>query len=103
MIAKKAGRKYVLKVANACLGMVMKEKRSGEVTRREQIALAFGIALGMTVCADGTYQFDGDEVHDAARLIMNAIDSLPGFRAAQMEMVKSGAPCVGVAAVLERG
>ena len=80
----KVSKKYVEKVAEAIAGMVMPEKKSNGVTRKEQVALGAGIATGILFVTQGiaeTAEDAGDSPREAAaRILCSALSALPEHR-----------------------
>lgn len=76
----KVSKRYLEKVADAVDSIVMAEKKAAGVTRREQLALSHGIAMGLLYVVGG---FSDEEMlprEAACRLLACAMDSLPDHR-----------------------
>lgn len=96
----KADKAHLDMVAQQAGGMVSVEKVRG-VSRKEQVALGMGIALGITYVTDVYGRHDsGVAREDAARLVVAGMESLPAHRDELLS--KSVADAVG-AVVVERG
>ena len=80
----KVNKKYLEKVAEAAAGMVMPEKKTNDVTRKEQIALATGIGVGISYVTGGLAEMSeskGESPREsAARIIGAALSGLPEHR-----------------------
>lgn len=80
----KVNKKYLEKVAEAALGMVMPDKKSDGVTRKEQLALAAGISTGIFYVTGGLAELSeskGESPREsAARIIGAALSALPEHR-----------------------
>lgn len=92
----KVNKKYLDKVAVEAGGMVMAEKKSGGVTRREQVALAHGIAAGMFFVTAGLADESMTPREAAARLINACMESLPAHRDEMLSKGVADAKCVVV-------
>lgn len=70
----KVDKKYLREVAEAAAGMVMAEKKVNGVTRREQIALAHGIAAALTLVAEGELDGSVPARSEAAQMIAASLN-----------------------------
>lgn len=89
----KVSKKYVEKVAEAIAGMVMPEKKSNGVTRKEQVALGAGIATGILFVTQGiaeNAEDAGDSPREAAaRILCSALSALPEHREALLSKLSN--------------
>lgn len=92
----KVNKKYLEKVAEAAAGMVMPEKKTNDVTRKEQIALATGIGVGISYVTGGLAEMSeskGESPREsAARIIGAALSGLPKHRDELIAMLMSDDP-----------
>lgn len=76
----KVNRKFLQKVANKAAGLVMAERKVGGVTRREQLALTWGIAVGIIVVTEGLVDEGMEPLSAAAHVVGTALDAYPEHR-----------------------
>lgn len=90
----KVNKKYLEKVAEAIAGMVMPEKKSNGVTRKEQVALGAGIATGILFVTQGlaeNAEDAGDSPREvAARILCSALNALPEHRDGLISKLSDG-------------
>jgi len=87
----KVDAKYLDRVATKALGLVMAEKKANGVTRKEQVAMAHGIAVALALVSEGLVDTSMPPEETAARMVCAGLDSYAVHRDRLLRMPVSAA------------